>query len=559
MSSASLWLRRFEDVKDSYGAGMATEKLKLMGQLVTSSLPGPAQVLRLHEALCFLRAYPDDPEVLRCVERLLGGFETRRDLRRHSKSLADTGIAGTAINYRFFWNMAQWLRNCWPDSISIDWAEFENAVEIEKLIHLLLPYAESPMWDMLDFTPQQWLTECKNSSETDAAFLIARFASLKASPFIRETMFEKLDPPLRIEPGPGTPSRTRARYEKSRVSFQNRPLDRSRPDLLREIKRPPLSVSDVSPREARRLISLAREAMVTRSRDLDGFANADPHDVRIVECEEGLQLVCYGLVPLRRLVLETSYALLTLKNGVPVGYVLLSSVFGCTEIAYNVFETFRGGDGARIFGRVLGTARHLFGSQGFSIDPYQLGYGNREGLESGAWWFYYKLGFRPYNEEINKVLLGELALMRKDRSHRSSIPTLEILSSDFLYLALSRSQEKVLGTYSIGHLGLRVTRYLAERFGGDRESGIATCSKEIATLLGVGSMKGLTAGERLAWARWSPLLSIIPGLANWSRADKLLATQVLLAKGAGRESDFVRLFESHKKLRNALLRLATEE
>lgn len=559
MSSANLWLRRLENVRDSYGGGAATEKLKLMERLEKSSLLKPAYVFRLHEALCFLRAYPDDRNVLNCAERLLAGFETRRDLCRHAKSLADTGIAGTVINYRFFWNMAQWLRNNWPDSITIDWVEFENAGEIEQLIHLLLPYAESPTWDMLDFTPQEWINEFKNSSQTDAVFLIDRFARLRASPFIRETMFERLDPPMIITPGPGTPSRTGARYEKSPVVFQNQPPDQSRPDLRREIERPPLSVTAVSPREARRLISLAREAMVTRSRDLDGFANADPHDVRIVQCEEGFQLVCYGLVPLRRLVLETSYAFLMLRNGVPLGYVLLSSVFGCTEIAYNVFETFRGGDAARNFGRVLGTARHLFGSQGFSIDPYQLGYGNREGLKSGAWWFYYKLGFRPYNKKIKSVLRKELALMREDRSHRSSIATLEILSSDFLYLALSRSQKNVLGKYSIGHLGLRVTRYLAERFGADRELGIETCCQEVATLLGVGSTKGFTRGERLAWERWSPLLSIIPGITRWSKADKELAAQTLLAKGGRRESDFVRLLESHRKLRNSLLKLATEE
>ena len=43
----------------------------------------------------------------------------------------------------------------------------------------------------------------------------------------------------------------------------------------------------------------------------------------------------------------------------------------------------------------VGLLRALFGCDSFAIDPYQLGHHNAEGLSSGAWWFYYKLGFRP--------------------------------------------------------------------------------------------------------------------------------------------------------------------
>ena len=38
--------------------------------------------------------------------------------------------------------------------------------------------------------------------------------------------------------------------------------------------------------------------------------------------------------------------------------------------------------------------RLAFGCTSFSIEPYQLGRDNDEGIESGAWWFYRKLGFR---------------------------------------------------------------------------------------------------------------------------------------------------------------------
>src|SRR4029077_13985236 len=121
------------------------------------------------------------------------------------------------------------------------------------------------------------------------------------------------------------------------------------------------------------LIDLAREAMVTRSRDLDVFCWGDPRDVRLVDAGGGLQCACIGFRPDRRLLLEAVYGFLTLKNGVPIGYVLCSALFGSSEIAYNVFETFRGAEAARVYGRVLGMVRSLFGSDTFTIYPYQLG------------------------------------------------------------------------------------------------------------------------------------------------------------------------------------------
>lgn len=77
-------------------------------------------MLRLHEFLCFLRAYPDNQAVLDGAERMLAHFDRRADLRRNRAALADTGIAGTAIHYVFFWFTAQWLARRWPLRITIN-------------------------------------------------------------------------------------------------------------------------------------------------------------------------------------------------------------------------------------------------------------------------------------------------------------------------------------------------------------------------------------------------------------------------------------------------------
>jgi hypothetical protein len=61
--------------------------------------------------------------------------------------------------------------------------------------------------------------------------------------------------------------------------------------------------------------------------------------MRLVEHEGGLAFAAVGVRPERRLLFEAVYAFLTLQNGVPIGYVLNSALYGSAEIAYNVFWT----------------------------------------------------------------------------------------------------------------------------------------------------------------------------------------------------------------------------
>ena len=136
--------------------------------------------------------------------------------------------------------------------------------------------------------------------------------------------------------------------------------------------------------------------MITRERDLAAFQYADPRDAFLVDDGEGLAFALVGMLPERRLLLPAVYGGLTLQNGVPIGYVQLDLLGRHAELSFNQFETFRDGGAARVFARLVAVTHHVFGCDQFSIEPYQLGHGNEEGIESGAWWFYHRFGFRPH-------------------------------------------------------------------------------------------------------------------------------------------------------------------
>jgi len=568
MTAPARLLAELERCHADFGPAAALRKRALLVTLGRARLPNAAAVTRFHDVLCFLRAYPDDAALLALVERLLEGFDKRADLARVRGELADSGIAGTDTHYPFFASMAAWLARHWGERLSIDWADWNDKDEetLGRLLPLFAHFAETPGLDDLDLTARQWLDRMRGS-ETDATFLVRAVAAYcKGDHFLDEHLYEALQPPLVLAPGPGTPSRTLALHAQP-VHFQGGPLARQRPDLADALAQQPRAVRAVSRAEGQALIDQARAAMVVRSRDLDVFAWGDPDDVRMVEWDGGLSFACIGAIPERRLLMESVYGLLTLKNGVPIGYVLISALYGSSEIAYNVFETWRGGEAGQIYGRVLGTARALFGSDSFTIYPYQLGDDNDEALQSGAWWFYQKLGFRPKDAGALRLMRRELATMSKRPAHRSSIATLRKLAAHNVYYHAGRERDDVIGVAPLANVGLAVTDGLARRGGSERlpgSRGARACEQEAAALLGVPGARraggklpaSWSPGERLAFERWAPLVTVLPGIARWTAPQKRALLAVVRAKGGRRESDYVRLFDKHSRLRSALLQLA---
>ncbi len=550
-------LLTLERLRTKTGGDAAAEKRACLAVLARRSLRGARAVERLHEALCFLRAYPDDAGVLAAVTAMLADFPRRADLRRHRRALESTGIAGTAIRFTFYAGTARWLAARWGDRLKIDWRAFQNREALERVFPLVSLFAETPGLDELDLGVRGWVKRLKGPRETDAAFLVRRLATLGRDSLENEWAYEGLDLPLVLAPGKGGPSRTYAAVSVPSVSFQTAPPDSGRPDVAREIARPPVRVVPAKRDEAGRLLDLARASMVTRQRDLDVFQWGDRRDVRLAHFPDGLTFVVIGAVPERRLLLESVYGFLTLKNGVPVGYVLVSALFSSSEVAYNVFETFRGGESGRIYGKVLALTRQLFGPDVFTIFPYQLGgYGNPEALASGAWWFYQKLGFRPRAPHVVALMEEELARMKADPKHRSSLATLKTLASENLYFQLGKERDDAIGLLELPNVGLAVTDMLARRFGSERERAEAALILEARDLLGLRSLSEWSQGERLAFRRWAPLVAILPGVARWSADEKRALAAVVRAKGGRRESDFVRLFDGHRKLRRAVAALA---
>jgi hypothetical protein len=85
---------------------------------------------------------------------------------------------------------------------------------------------------------------------------------------------------------------------------------------------------------------------------------------------------------------------------------------------------------------LLKLLRERSGVKTFSVDPYQIGHENEEAIESGAFWFYRKLGFEPELRGILRLLAREERKIETKVGYRTSAATLRKLAKGRLVYSL---------------------------------------------------------------------------------------------------------------------------
>jgi hypothetical protein len=474
--------------------------------------------------------------------------------------LANTGIAGTPILFQFYWPMAGWLERRWPRYLHIEWQEIEHLERLKEVLPVLVPFDEAAAFHDFDFTPRDWIEKLKGPDDTDAVFLIRRLRAIYKRDFERESLHDHLNIPYRLEPGPDTPSRSRSEYAVRSIAFQTGPLRTARPDLRQVFKQKPRRVRKLPPKKGQELIDLAREAMVTHERDLDAFSYGNVQDVYLIEFEEGLRFAAIGSLPERRYLVPTMYGFLNLKNGVPIGYYQICALGNAAEVSFNTFSSYRNADASQVYARALSMTHHVFGINTFALDPFQLGRGNKEGIESGVWWFYYKLGFRPRSRRTRRLLRSELEEMKRSPRHRSSPEILNELAAEYMYFRVNPKKNDLADRFfpSVWKISRGVSNYAAKRFGVNRELGFRVCAAEAAERVGLRSTRAFSTDELEAWERWAPLILNLRGVERWSPADRRELVKVVRAKGGASELDFLHRFDRHERLRREVLRFAQQ-
>ena len=154
--------------------------------------------------------------------------------------------------------------------------------------------------------------------------------------------------------------------------------------LAAELESPAFPIEKLSRAEGEKLLDFARETSAMRYRELHGFTYGDPAHVIHVHLGRGLEAFVCGVPREHRLPLRAYHAGMFFKNAVPIGYIECLTLFEHMEVGFNLYYTFREGETAWLYARLLRLFRQLLPVACFAVDPYQLGHHNDEAIDSGA-------------------------------------------------------------------------------------------------------------------------------------------------------------------------------
>ena len=439
-ASLARLLERLESAKHEFGPRGQAHTAGLLRALGRRRFPNAHALIRFHEALLFFRAYPADEAIRRAAGAMLRTFGARiKRLRGADADLEPfeepdvSGISGTAFSAIFSYDIALWLAARLRSRVDIDWDATDPAL-MGPLLRRLHPFFNEDLLVEANIPYLDWFRAAKKGRGTDLEWLISRIELFPVDPEERAELFAGAKIAIRWELGDGLRTRSNLCLPGSRKCFyHDEPLlRRSDISLAAELESPRIPLARISRARGEHFLDLARETSAMRYRELHGFTYGDPEHVMHAELGRGVEVFVAGVPREHRLPLRAYHSGMYFKNGVPIGYIECLTLFDRMEVGFNLYYTFREGETAWLYARLLRLFRQLLGVNYFAVDPYQIGMHNKEAIESGAFWFYRKLGFRPTDPRVARLLASEETKLKANPAYRTPARTLERLAAGWM-------------------------------------------------------------------------------------------------------------------------------
>ena len=512
------------------------------------------QLMLLHKKLCFGTAFPTSLEEHGDALRQLADFNARvaKLPKSRRQELIDSGIAGTILYYRFSRPVAEWLSKIAPGAVSIDWPAVENDEQVDDLLTCLLEPSEDEFFDSGYVTAREWLDLARaGTNGTDFDWLLAQVRKMPSTSS-GHYLYEAADLPLICDLGNCGLSKSQNIMPIASIQTREAGMRGTPRNVKNEIQRPFGSLCKVAKKRGAALLDVAMASLAVRHRETHHFNHANPDEVYEFDVGDGVSIAVFGLRPEHRYPLECTMGFLILSNGVPIGYGGSSALFRQANTGINIFDEFRGSEASYLWVQVLRVFHFLSGCSRFIINPYQFGGDNREALQSGAFWFYYRLGFRPVVKNIRELASREAEKKKNNPRYRSSVKTLRMLSGCDMHLTLpgARASELFEEEWLAASSKLATT-VLADTGKTSRRDAVDVVAEDVARKLRLRNYHRWTPAERRSFRAIAPIVAAA-NPSSWPLDAKRRMRQLLRAKGGSSESDFARQLAQHDEFRMAL-------
>ena len=471
MSRTEKLISQLFSIRNKYGKKFSKEKLKLISAINGEELKSKRALQSWHDILLFLLAYPDSLSVYKSASLALEQLQAYIQSNENVKDkLFNTGITNTNLCAAFGFEIVKWLKKTHPRDIRLSSFETHDG-QIQAILSVVMPKVES---EILQDANSDWKTWLKGSLKKDEDLLdrlIAIFDETDIRPEVKDELWNAIGINVEIN------FPTHLSLPQSLVTpYYHRSLMRKIRRRTSDLKFKKISVTEL---EARQIIECGRMILVRHLREIDPISFTAPPLVSYYVLPRGLSIALTGMVPERRHPIDSYIGYIVFKNGLPIAYAGSWILFDSGRIGLNIFPSYRGGESQYIFEQVLKLHQKVYRLRRFSVDPYQLGKDNDDGIRSGAFWVYYHAGFRPIRKDQRQLADAEAFQIKSAKNYRTPASVLKKLADSRMELLLERRPTGFDAT----DLSVAYARILQKQFNGNRKLADNRSFYELARLL----------------------------------------------------------------------------
>lgn len=524
---------RLYKLRLKFGKGPSRSRRSILLKLAEKIHFNCDELLVLHDILLFSRAYPDNKETLALSESLLKKITS--SIKENEQQLQNSGILNSYRHDSFSFDLLKWLVEEGVP-ILLDWEDGSLGGEFDEFLQQCIFKTEGDSV-LSEESSIKDIVELARGKSSELKWLLDRIEELELSPFVLDRVFGSLNLWVRWKLTKDFHSTTLTRFPKRKIFYQADQLINC--DVRTYCKKPLPLPRKLSKSEFHSLHSTARAALAVRGRETDPVIYTSSNGITFFELDRGIDIALFELTSERRLPIESYIGFVAARNQVPIAYGGAWILGYRGEIGINIFDAFRGGESSLLFAELLRVYHQHYGVRTFLVHPSQFGGDNEEALKSGAFWFYYRLGFRPDNKNLCTLALRELEEREMNTSYRSSIRILKRLSKARLVLGLDEGSSRLDSELEVQKIGTLLVRIIGRDFSGDRKKARSEALKRLSAPNSIDNDIFL-------------LSLLISNISSWSKAEIAELINVFQKKVGSSEREYVKAFQKHTRLRKAL-------
>jgi len=539
MSNTDARVQQLQAIRTRFDANSASEKLTLINALIHQPVTAKEATQLYYDTLQFMVVYPDNKSVytkaIEALEQLRLHIESHERLKT---SLYNSGLTGTELCTSFSFELVKWLRNARREQVSLSFFEQDDH-EIQALLSVVMPKVESEILQDGNADWRGWLKQTHRKNEDQLDQIISIYNGTTVRPEVKEELWNAMRMNVEIH------FSNHCQLPEHLVKpYFHRSLTRNTPkNKLPDFKPERVKLSQA---DAEAVLDCGRMALVRHLREIDPVMYSSAELVDYYRLPRGISVALLGMTPERRHPIDSYMGYVAFKNGMPVGYAGSWLLFDSGRIALNVFPAYRGGESQYIFQHVLELHRQVYRLKRFSVDPYQLGKENSDGIHSGAFWVWHHIGFRPIKKGQRELAEAEATKRNQSIDYRTPEPVLKKLADSRMELVLDNKAVRFDAT----DLSRAWVNIVATQYNGDRGKAEKEATAKLASILRIADYR--EQNMYFVLQNWSALLLYNEKELRSNATLKQQLKSLFEWKATGSEEAYIRELQRATELRKFL-------